>query len=262
MRLSEAIEHLNMELPKIKEFMLSDIANNAAKEDLLRRFQLLEESLKSKDPKYICRKIRVLAFWYMDKINDANIRKMLSICEMIGLFISSGKKPVVFISHSSKDLKYVNPLSNFVSGLGVSDNQKICTSDVKHKIPIGQNIYSYLAEAIHENCLMINLLSENYLGSLACMCETGAAWVSGCPYIMLYTSKQILDDPRLNEMPLDIKTMGIILDNNQICRRGMIELGETIKQFLKISDNQNIESPVNRFMEEITLAGCKKNKII
>jgi hypothetical protein len=208
--------------------------------------------MKDENPTDIHNQLRHLSAWYRDKTNEKNFIKVCRINELAGMFARTYRKPVIFLSHSAKDLRYANPLRTFISILGVPDDQIIYTSHYKHKIPLGENIYNYLAKRIHEDSLMINLWSNNYFESLACICETGAAWVSGCEYEKLCVPPLSFGDERFNAMPIDPKKMGIVLDGSYICAEGMVELGIRIKRFFKISDEQNIVPIVQRFMVEIT----------
>jgi hypothetical protein len=252
MRISDAIEHLKTVLPEIEERILGDARNDDEKNVLLHLFQKLQESLIGKNPMVIRRWLRKISICYKDKISDKNIDIVYRISELSSIFVKIDIKPVIFLSHSAKDLRYANPLRTFISNLGVPDDQIIYTSHYKHKIPLGENIYNYLAKRIHEDSLMINLWSNNYFESLACICETGAAWVSGCEYEKLCVPPLSFGDERFNAMPIDPQKMGIVLDGSYICAEGMVELGIRIKRFFKISDEQNIVPIVQRFMVEIT----------
>ena len=84
----------------------------------------------------------------------------------------------VFISHASKDIKYVEPLVELLDRIGLSENNLFCSSVPGYGIPLGENIYDYLANEFKENNLLVLfVLSENYYNSTACLNEMGAAWV-------------------------------------------------------------------------------------
>lgn len=84
----------------------------------------------------------------------------------------------IFISHSSKDIKYVEPLVNLLEKLGLTEKEIFCSSMPGYGIPVGENIYDYLAKEFQNNNLMvIFILSKNYYKSPACLNEMGASWV-------------------------------------------------------------------------------------
>ena len=84
----------------------------------------------------------------------------------------------VFISHASKDIKYVKPLVELLTQMGLTEDNLFCSSVPGYGIPLSRNIYDYLAEEFrNNNLLVIFVLSENYYNSAACLNEMGAAWV-------------------------------------------------------------------------------------
>ena len=84
----------------------------------------------------------------------------------------------VFISHASKDVKYVKPLVELLIQTGLTEDNLFCSSVPGYGIPLGRNICDYLAEEFRQNnLLVIFILSENYYKSAACLNEMGAAWV-------------------------------------------------------------------------------------
>lgn len=84
----------------------------------------------------------------------------------------------IFISHSSKDIKYVEPLVNLLDKIGLTEKEIFCSSMPGYGIPVGENIYDYLAKEFQSNNLMvIFILSKNYYKSPACLNEMGASWV-------------------------------------------------------------------------------------
>jgi len=159
--------------------------------------------------------------------------------------------PIIFLSHSSKDLTYATPLRNFISGLGIENDRIIYTSHPNHNIPYGENIYEYLAEKIHKDSIMINLWSENYFNSLACICETGAAWVSGCNYEKICIPPLKFDDPRFSQTPIDIHKIGVILDGSDMCRTHMMGFGKKLISVFNLSNYSGMDAQVAQFITEI-----------
>lgn len=88
------------------------------------------------------------------------------------------KKCKIFISHSSKDVKYVSNLVNLLDGMGLNQTQVFCSSLPGYGIPIGTNIFDYLRNQFLEyNLHIIFVHSDNYYSSPISLNEMGAAWV-------------------------------------------------------------------------------------
>ena len=89
------------------------------------------------------------------------------------------KKPIkVFISHSSRDLAFVQPLVELFEHIGLTTENMFCSSVAGYNVPLDSNIYDYLKEQFQNYDLrVIFVLSENYYNSPASLNEMGAAWV-------------------------------------------------------------------------------------
>jgi len=115
--------------------------------------------------------------------------------------------PIIFISHSSKDKKKGLAFVELLEELGVPSSSIIFTSEDRFGIPVGQNIFDYLKNEIHENTHMIYLLSENYFDSPACLNEMGASWITGNDFTYIAV-------PEFNFA--SSKFAGIAIDNHRI----------------------------------------------
>lgn len=87
----------------------------------------------------------------------------------------------VFISHSSKD-KYI--IKCFIDdilkkGIGLRDENIICTSFESTGVKPGQDIKKYIDENIKQSCIFLSMISRSYKSSEVCMNEVGAAWAVG-----------------------------------------------------------------------------------
>lgn len=89
------------------------------------------------------------------------------------------QKPIkVFISHSSQDLAFVQPLVELFRHIGLDEENMFCSSVPGYNVPLDSNIYDYLKEQFQRYDLrVIFVLSENYYSSPASLNEMGAAWV-------------------------------------------------------------------------------------
>ncbi|HDR8241355.1 TPA: toll/interleukin-1 receptor domain-containing protein [Bacillus cereus] len=87
----------------------------------------------------------------------------------------------IFISHASRDKKYVKLLVNLLNSMGVPKNSNniFCSSLSGYDIPYGEDIYDYLKNELNNNKTMVLfVLSDNYYQSAPCLNEMGAAWIT------------------------------------------------------------------------------------
>ena len=84
----------------------------------------------------------------------------------------------IFISHSSKDEKYVLTLANLLFAIGLKPEDIICSSVSGCSIPLNEDIYEFLRQQFQKQSLhVLFILSDNYYNSPASLNEMGAAWV-------------------------------------------------------------------------------------
>lgn len=160
--------------------------------------------------------------------------------------------PIIFLSHKSDDKKYADALENFITGLGVKNNQLIYTSHPLHKIPLGSNIYDYLRSRINSNTFMIFLWSDKYLESPACMNELGAAWVIQSDYTNIYVPSFSFGNPKYRECAVDTSKMGAVLNGDEHCKASMIELKNKIQSIFKLeNDERTTQYLLDNFIKEI-----------
>lgn len=92
--------------------------------------------------------------------------------------VISGGKNLIFISHSSKDKKYVRQIVNLLEDIGLKQDEIFCTSIPEYAVPLGEDIYDFIRKRFLEYDLrVIYVLSENYYRSIPCLNEMGATWV-------------------------------------------------------------------------------------
>jgi hypothetical protein len=84
----------------------------------------------------------------------------------------------IFISHSSKDIEFVEGFVDKVLklGMGVSEDRIFCSSMEGHGIRSGEYIPDILKEELQKSGLAFLFLSKNYKESEVCLNEMGAAW--------------------------------------------------------------------------------------
>lgn len=85
----------------------------------------------------------------------------------------------IFISHSSKDVKYAKELIKLFQNFGVEKSEIICTTVSGAKLKVGSENYLDEIKNYIKGCpIFICLFSKNYLVSSMCMCEMGASWIT------------------------------------------------------------------------------------
>lgn len=119
----------------------------------------------------------------------------------------------IFISHSSKNADYGNALVNLLTGVCISGDQIIFTSNDAYGIPIGQNIFEWLKNRIAEKPYVLYLLSPEYYTSVACLNEMGAAWVIENKHTMIFTPNFKLDSYEFQNGAIDPREIGFYIDN-------------------------------------------------
>lgn len=93
------------------------------------------------------------------------------------------KSKKVFISHATKDEAYVRKLVELLEDIGLTEEQVVCSSIPGYGIPLGEDIYEWLAKQFRDFDLhVLFVLSDNYYSSVACQNEMGAAWVLKTKY--------------------------------------------------------------------------------
>lgn len=90
--------------------------------------------------------------------------------------VRNGKK--IFISHSSKDEKFVTDFVNHILclGIGIDRDDIFCTSIEDLGIRNGEDIRKHIQENIRSAEYSFILLSNNYKASEICVNEMGAVW--------------------------------------------------------------------------------------
>lgn len=92
--------------------------------------------------------------------------------------MSEIKQNKIFISHSSRDMAFVQPLVELFEHIGLTSENMFCSSIPGYNVPLDKNIFDYLKEQFDNyNLRVVFVLSENYYNSPASLNEMGAAWV-------------------------------------------------------------------------------------
>lgn len=140
-------------------------------------------------------------------------------------------------------------------------NQITCTSVPQCNIPVGCNIYDWLAKQFQTSDLhVVYAFSDNYYSSVAILNEMGAAWVMRCKWTGL-----LLPGFTFNQLA------GCI-DKNQICIKlddpDIITLKQRLRQFrddiikefgLESIDEDEWEEKRDDFLDKIKIIAQQKN---
>lgn len=154
----------------------------------------------------------------------------------------------IFISHSSNNSDYGNALVNLLTGVGISGDQIIFTSNTAYGIPIGQNIFDWLKSQILEKPYVIYLLSPEYYKSIACLNEMGAAWIIENKHTMIFTPNFKLDSYEFQNGAIDPREIGFFINNND----KLIAFIESLRIDFNITGNYVlINQKIREFLEVI-----------
>ncbi|MEW7279049.1 toll/interleukin-1 receptor domain-containing protein [Aquimarina sp. 2201CG1-2-11] len=96
------------------------------------------------------------------------------------------KPQKIFISHSKKDLTYVQEIINVLETTGIKSHQIFCSSYEGYGTPLGANYLEVLKEELKGDTLVLFVLSNNFFNSNICLCEMGAVWILTQDQIPLY----------------------------------------------------------------------------
>lgn len=161
------------------------------------------------------------------------------------------KKPMIFISHASADIKYVQPLVDLLADIGLDNTNLFCSSVPDYGIPLGKDIYDYLASLFNEYELhVIFMLSDNYYESKPCLNEMGAAWVLKNDYTSILLPKFKYSDI---EGAVNPNVIGLKYDDNEeLLKLRLGQLKEIIvKKIGKTVPDMRWEKKRNEFIETI-----------
>lgn len=192
------------------------------------------------------------------------------------------KSPMVFISHSSKDIAFVEALVDLLEFLGLNNNTMFCSSVPGYGIPLSGRIIDNLLSIFEKNKLYIIFVqSPSYYNSPISLNEMGAAWILKSEFCSLLTQdmefdkmKGVIDSSyisikvnavdaasRLNQMKDDIVSM-FNLNQPDASR------WETKRNnFLKLVDNnflvnqQNNEDDVEKEYRRLQLEKLRQEAI-
>jgi len=158
------------------------------------------------------------------------------------------KKPFkIFISHSSKNEKYVKAFVELLESIGLNEKHIFCSSLPGYNVPLGENIYKYLRKQFTDYSLhLILILSKDYYSSPASLNEMGAGWV-----LQTKSTVLLLPDFDFSDIKgtIDSHRIGIKLDNDDLLPR-LSELRDQLIETFNL--NKINEAKWNRYVKNFS----------
>lgn len=167
----------------------------------------------------------------------------------------------IFISHSTKDKELVEKLIGLLRlGMGVSRKQIFCTS-MNGSLQTGSNYIQGIKTEIEDDWAIMAIISENYLKSVSCTMELGAAWIlkekaGFFPILISPVSYEKMDGTLMKgTQMLRIDNQDNMLNlYDDFCKLGLIEQQSTA-EFLAylqkfISEVENLQTGENMILEK------------
>lgn len=100
----------------------------------------------------------------------------------------SQKPPMVFISHSSKDIEFVEALVTLLESIGFNNKTLFCSSIPDYWIGLSKDIFASLRQLFTDHELFVIFIqSPRYYESPISLNEMGAAWVLQTDYCSILT---------------------------------------------------------------------------
>ena len=174
------------------------------------------------------------------------------------------KKPLIFISHSSKNKDQVAKIADLLQSINLSPRRDIfCSSLPGYGIPNGANIFDFLRERfLNYDLHIIFVHSPEYYESAVSLNEMGAAWV-------LRTNATSLLLPGFDFSGMkgvigsDCIAIKLDADRSEVKDR-LNQLRRELESEFDISDNEDIiwEEARDKFIREINSDVSTKNENI
>ena len=129
--------------------------------------------------------------------------------------------PLIFISHSSKDIEIIKPFIDHIlkNGIGFRNEEIACTSFVATGISPGASIPDYIKRNILGSKICLAMISKNYKSSEVCMNEVGAAWAVGNVPVQI-----VLPDANFDELGWLISTNKAAKINDEASLDSLMEI--------------------------------------
>lgn len=132
-----------------------------------------------------------------------NVTKQLSAVNKTAI-----KTPMVFISHSAQDKRFVEALVDLLESLGFTSENMFCSSVDGYGIPLSHDIFETLRALFSEHDLYVIFIhSPRYYSSPVSLNEMGAAWVLKTDFCSILTNDMEFSEMKgvVNANSLSIK---------------------------------------------------------
>ncbi len=160
------------------------------------------------------------------------------------------KKPLVFISHSSKDIAFVESLVDLLENIGLDDSNLFCSSIPGYWIDLSENIFEVLLSLFTNRSLyVIFVQSPNFYKSPVSLNEMGAAWALKSEYCSILTPEMDFSEMTavVNSHTTAIKV------NSPDAKARLTEMKDSILRFInKPNINASLwERKRDKFLKEV-----------
>lgn len=177
-------------------------------------------------------------------------------------------RKMIFISHSEKDKEFVAAFIELLEGIGLNEDEVVCSSIPPYCIPIDGKVYKWLVDKF-QNCELhvFYMLSDNYYKSVACLNEMGAAWALKQKWSTILLPgfdfdeiKGCIDSTQIG-IKLDDKDMDTLkyrlgeMKDNLICEFGLREISHTLWE----RKRDSFLKKVNEIIQEKDIKDTKVN---
>ena len=114
---------------------------------------------------------------------------MKNVSKQLSTDTNNAKKtPMVFVSHSAKDKRFVEAFVDMLESLGFTSENLFCSSVEGYGIPLSNDIFETLRALFSEHDLFVIFIhSPRYYSSAISLNEMGAAWVLRTDFCSILT---------------------------------------------------------------------------
>lgn len=164
----------------------------------------------------------------MDRLRHMSVEEATPMCAKDPERIADSR-PLVFISHAGNDKAIIKLFIDYIlkNGLGLRDDNIVCTSFEENSMKGGEDIPLYIKRTIKDSSVVLSMVSQNYRLSEVCMNEVGAAWA-------------------LDNSPIQIVLSDVDFDS--------IGWLVSLKKALKISERDNLDNLCETLYERLGIA--------
>ena len=182
------------------------------------------------------------------------------------------KRPLVFISHSSKDLEFVKALVTLLESMGFDNKNLFCSSIPDYWIGLSKDVFASLRQLfVDRELYVIFVQSPRFYESAVSLNEMGAAWVLQTGYCSILTKDMqkeqmcgVFDDrtiflkvdapeveARMNELrDLLVSKFGLPEMSHTTWERKRNAFLKTVNEIDCTSDSVKSEKEINSISEE------------